>query len=298
MVGDCLLDVAVRPHARPAIGGDVGAAIQLGAGGQAANLAVRLARRGRRVRLVAPVGRDAVGELLCASLAADGIELAALPVEASGAVVALIGELGERTMYSDRCALDAAAAAAAAGAAHWIHVSGYALLGDRGRQLAELLAGRFVSVNGGSAAAHDGRAPQLLAHLRLLRPALAILNAAEAAALLDEAAALARDAAPKLARELMSVVVVTDGARGAVVAWPDGRSLHAAAARSLAIDATGAGDAFAAALIDELANGPWPPDEDRMRRAMVGGAQLAARVVAVVGAQTRVEGERDVTVPA
>jgi ribokinase len=305
VIGDCLLDVALRPEARAELGGDVPAAIRLGAGGQGANLAVRLARRGRHVRLVAPVGHDAVGELLQTALTGDGIELVPLPVERSGAVAAFIDESGERTMYSDRPALDGAAAVAAAGGCAWIHVSGYALLGDEGGALAQRLAGRFVSVNGGSAAARDGRAAQLLEHLRTLRPALIILSAAEAAALLEGpmprgaltsrpgATSDPEEAARRLAEELGSLVVVTDAARGADAAWPGGRAVHVAAPRALTVDATGAGDAFAAAVIDELADGAWPPDEERMRRAMAAGAALAARVVAVDGAQARVAGEHD-----
>lgn len=302
VIGDCLLDVALRADARAELGGDVPAAILLGPGGQAANVAVRLARRGRGVRLVAPVGHDAVGELLRAAMAADRVELEPLAVERSGAVAALIDGSGERTMYSDRPALEAAAALAAVEASTWIHVSGYALLGDDGGALARRLAGRFVSVNGGSAAAHDGRASQLLDHLGMLRAALIILSAAEAGALvgaLQHGAASPPGAAPnpaeaalQLAAGLGSLVVVTDAARGAHAAWPDGRGVHVAARRVRALDATGAGDAFAAAVIDGLADGAWPPDEARMRRAMAAGAQLAARVVTVVGAQARVDGER------
>lgn len=317
VIGDCLLDVSLRHESRVEIGGDVPAEIRLGAGGQGANVAVRLSRRGRHVRLVAPVGRDAVGELLRAALTDDGVELAPLPVASSGAVAALIDASGERTMYSDRRALDAAAAVAAAGRCPWIHVSGYALLGDAGGALARRLAGRFVSVNGGSAAAHDGRAAQLLERLRALRPSLLVLNATEVAALLPAAtrnpaaadpalAAKPAQAAGLLADELGSLVVVTDAARGAFAAWGSGRGLHVAAHAVRATDATGAGDAFAAAVIDELAGGAWPPDEERIRRAVVAGVNLAARVVTVVGAQARVRGEHDaaargerhVTVPA
>ena len=204
-------------------------------------------------------------------------------------------------------AIDGAAAMAAAQPCAWIHVSGYALLGDDGRSLAQRLAGRFVSVNGGSAAAHDGRAAQLLEHLGTLRPSLIILNAAEVAALLEASDAehppsgavrLPAEAARLVAGELGALVVVTDGDRGAHATWPGGRGVHVAAVRADAVDATGAGDAFAAAVIDELADGAWPPDEERVRRAMVAGAELAARVVTVVGAQARVPGEAEPTAPA
>ena len=63
VLGDCTLDIAIVPEARRRHGGDVPAEIRLGPGGQAANLAVRLARMGERssVRLVAAMADDLAG---------------------------------------------------------------------------------------------------------------------------------------------------------------------------------------------------------------------------------------------
>jgi sugar/nucleoside kinase (ribokinase family) len=309
VIGDCLLDVVVRPAAANRPGADVPAAIALAPGGQGANLAVRLARRGTRVRLVAAVAADAAGSLLREAMAAEGIELRALAADATGIVAAFVDPDGERTMYSERRDLDPASAVEAAARASWVHVSGYAQLGDAGQALAAGLAGRFVSVNGGSAAARDGRAGQLARHLATLRPALLILSAQEAWALAGDALSASSshgDVAAHLARRLRSLVVVTIGEAGAVAASRDAELIAVPAVPTRAVDSTGAGDAFAAGLIDELlrtVGGPdpaatWPPNSGRLRAAMSVGAALAARVITVVGAQARLDGEQRATVEA
>jgi sugar/nucleoside kinase (ribokinase family) len=309
VIGDCLMDVVVRPAAANRPGADVRASIALAPGGQGANVAVRLARRGTRVRLIAAVAADAAGSLLREAMAADGVELRALASDATGIVAAFVDPDGERTMYSERRDLDPAAAVEAAGGATWVHVSGYALLGDAGGALAAGLAGRFVSVNGGSAAARDGRAGQLARHLATLRPALLVLSAQEAAGLAgDELSATPSygDVAAHLAERFRSVVVVTMGEAGAVAASPAGDIVAVPAVPTRAVDSTGAGDAFAAGLIDDLlrtVGGPgpavaWPPNPERLRTAMRAGATLAARVITVIGAQTRFEGEQRATVEA
>lgn len=300
VIGDCLLDVAVRAAESVGPGEDAAAEVVSGPGGQGANVAVRLARRGRHVSLVAPVAVDDAGRLLRDALAADGVKLVPLRTMRTGSVVVLVDASGERTMYSDRPAIDAGAAAAAVGDATWIHVSGYALLGEGGLRLAEQLAGerrgRPLSVNGGSAT-DASRAAGLLQSLSLLRPALLVLGAAEARALAPDRAS-ATDAATTLATRLETIVVVTDGAHGARVASEHGATLAAPARPVAAVDATGAGDAFAAALVDRLAGAvaidgraAWPPDPAAMRAALASAIALAARVVAAVGAQARVAGE-------
>jgi sugar/nucleoside kinase (ribokinase family) len=57
------------------------------------------------------------------------------------------------------------------------------------------------------------------------------------------------------------------------------------------VDATGAGDAFTAALIAGLAGQPWPPDASVLAGALADAAALAAEVAGTVGAQARVGSE-------
>ena len=56
------------------------------------------------------------------------------------------------------------------------------------------------------------------------------------------------------------------------------------------MDTTGAGDAFAAALLAELAPA-WPPDEWEVMRAMRVGLEVAGAVTLVDGAQARIPSE-------
>jgi sugar/nucleoside kinase (ribokinase family) len=102
---------------------------------------------------------------------------------------------------------------------------------------------------------------------------------------------MAREAATHLA-DRARLVVVTSGSAGSAAAL-DGE-VHEVAAPQLAgpaVDSTGAGDAFVAALIARLAGGSWPPAIDVLREAMEEGSRAGGLVSRVVGAQGRVEGE-------
>ena len=128
MIGDALLDVSARPAAKLRPGADVPAEVRIGLGGQGANLAVRLARRGVGVELVCALGDDAGGTLLRRELEREGIGLAAVPADATGTVVILLDDRGERTMLSNRVPFAAGAVAAMTDAVAWTVVSGYLLL--------------------------------------------------------------------------------------------------------------------------------------------------------------------------
>jgi sugar/nucleoside kinase (ribokinase family) len=55
-----------------------------------------------------------------------------------------------------------------------------------------------------------------------------------------------------------------------------------------AVDTTGAGDAFAAAVVAHLRERPWPPSPETLTAAMGEAVALAAQVTRVTGAQARV----------
>jgi ribokinase len=276
VVGDCLLDVSIAPSAPIRHGADAPARIDLGPGGQAANVAVRLARRGAAVRLVAPFAEDTAGQLLREALADDAVELVPLAAERSGTVVALL-DRGERTMLSQRIPFSPSVAGTLAGAiarVGWVHCSGYALLDPTGEAvvttLAERPVGTILSV-GGCAVPPEG-AVRFRDLLSVARPDLLVLNRAEAAS---------------LGPGFSVVVTDPDGSAAAIGSL----QVREPAIAGLAVDVTGAGDAYAAALIGRLAEGAWPPDEPRLREAMRAGAELASLVAGVLGAQARVAGE-------
>lgn len=303
VLGDCTLDIAIAPEARRRHGSDVPARIRLGPGGQAANVAVRLARMGGRssVRLVAAMADDSAGRLLAEALSSDRVELAAVPTAHSSTVAIIVDTTGERTMLSDRQSLPAVAAAAALASADWVHCSGYALLDDEtGDELAVALGGRpasvRLSVGGGSLPPEPRRVARFTARLRAAGPQLCLLSRDEAAAVLGRSTPLPTRRAVAMLAGLAEVVVVTDGARGSTATF-GGRISTAApgAAVGRVVDTTGAGDAYAAAMIARLASRSWPPSAAQLHRAMASGARLGARVARVAGAQGRVIGERRMT---
>ncbi len=202
-------------------------------------------------------------------------------------------------MLSDRQTLDPAGVAPLLEDLDWIHCSGYPLLDDRtGDALAELLGGRRqkvrLSIAGGSVPPDPGRVSRLRARLEQARPDLVIMSGEEADALLAGRPARALAAAAAL-QPLASVVIVTVGADGSA-AVAEGMRLEAAAPQlpGPMLDATGSGDAFAAALLVTLTGTKkvsWPPTADTLTAAMEAGNRLGAQVSRVLGAQGRVDGE-------
>ncbi|HET8777893.1 MAG TPA: carbohydrate kinase family protein [Candidatus Limnocylindria bacterium] len=282
VLGDALLDVHVTPAQPMRPGADVPAAIRLEPGGQGANLAVRLARRGVSVRLRCVLGDDPAGELVRSALARDGVALDALDVAATGSVVVLLDDDGQRTMLSQRVPLLGAPLPAADAA--WLVVSGYALTEPNANDLAsQRLPDRRAVVG---CALDEGQLDAWRSTVMTLAPGLLVLNADEADALAHGAA----DTAVALAQAFGAIAVVTqaDGARAAM-ADVTVRASHEPAP---SVDTTGAGDAFAAALIARLVDMTWPPGPDALEAALAVAASTARAVTQVVGAQARVDGER------
>ena len=290
VVGDALLDVGVRHLRALEPGGDMPAEVHVGPGGQGANVAIRLARLGVDVTLVTAIGDDPAGAIVRSALDAEGVMLAPLAAGTTGSVVVLTDADGERTMLSQRVPF--ADDVALGGGQRWIVLSGYALLETGGPRLAARLAivdARRVLL--GCDVPADEHARWLEA-ARLLRPQLAVLNRAEAMRIggdpPEDLAALAGAASAALG---CSVVVTS--ATAAAAAMDGGAPLVVpGAAGAPPVDTTGAGDACAARLLAELADGPWPPPREMCAAALGAAMAHAAAVTRVVGAQGWVAGER------
>ncbi len=223
VIGDALLDVYVTPSAPPERGSDRPAEVRLEPGGQGANLAVRLARRGVPVRLSCALADDTAGVMLSGALEADGVEVDARGSRATGVVVVLVDADGDRTMLSQRVPmmpLDHDRAEAP-----WAVISGYLLLEPDASRLPPLVArSRRRAVAG--CAMTPAHVEAWRSALRALKPDLLVLNREEARALPG-------------AETAATVVVVTD-AEGAT-ATIDGRTLRVdAPAGEPATDTTGA----------------------------------------------------------
>jgi sugar/nucleoside kinase (ribokinase family) len=299
VLGDCLLDVSVRPDGPMRAGGDTPARIRIGPGGQGANVAVRLARRGASVRLVTPMADDLGGRFLREALDRDAVNVAPLPAARTGSVVALLDDGGERTMTSDRAELDVSALGELLEDADWVHVSGYALRDAAGPAVSSVLAGLpesvRVSIGGGSVPPDRAAADSFVRLVERARPNVLLVSRSEAAALVDGEAEPERLAVNLAARLESTFVVVTAGDRGSCAAGSGLATPLAVPALEVpapVIDTTGAGDAYAAGLIDELAHlGAWPPSTEQLLGAIHAASRLGGLVTRVAGAQGRVEGE-------
>ena len=249
VVGDLMVDV-VAVHKEPLNpGSDTPARVRLNGGGSAANTASWLATLGEHPRLLAATGDDDLGARARAELASAGVRVVGptLADEATGTCVVLVGPDGERTMLPDRGANDRLPVSAVIESLDplpgWLHLSGYALLGEGSRNAgkaaisAALAAGCVVSVDAASAA--PLKSVGASAFLDWIEGAsIVFANDAEIEALGGVAVVLGKVAS----------VAVKHGPAGAT--WTDG--VESAVADGLPVDladSTGAGDAFAAGWI-------------------------------------------------
>ena len=269
VIGDAVLDVHVAPSTPPRPGEDVPAAVRLSPGGQGANLAVRLARRGVPVALSCALADDVAGRIVRAALEAENVELHAVDVDATGVVVALLDARGDRTMLSQRVPFAAAAGRAAAG---WLVLSGYLLLEPAGEALARSLAaapGRRVLVG---CAVPDDVATAWREAAAAFAPDLVVMNASEM---------------ERLAPAGTHGIAVTNAGGAAATIGTTSVDVRGTPG-SEAVDTTGAGDAFAAALLAGLLDAEWPPAHAVLESAVRGAVELAAAVARAPGAQARV----------
>jgi sugar/nucleoside kinase (ribokinase family) len=269
-IGDVMLDVVVRLEEPLARGDDVRARTRTGAGGQAANVAAWASSLGAEARCIAKRGDDTAGELVARELASHRVELVGPVVPgATGVVVSIVGEDGERSMASDRGVapslepeeLDPA----------WLdcdvlHVSGYALLREPVSHAA-LLAARLARGGGARVSVDVAAWTEIRAfgpvRFRELLDTIApdVIFATEAEWEMLGGAYLTAPTG-----------VIKRGPRGVIVVTEDAR-LDLAPVDADVVDTTGAGDALAAGF---LVGGSL---EEAARR----GLEAAARCVARVG---------------
>ncbi|WP_431894741.1 ribokinase [Micromonospora haikouensis] len=281
VVGSLNVDVVVPLAELPAPGQTVlGTADHRRAGGgKGANQAVAAARLGRRVAMVGAVGDDPEGEWLTGLLAAEGVDTTGVlrAPRPTGQAIVLVTADGDSTI------------AVSSGANMWLapeHLApSYDLIASARAVLlqqevgAEVVAAA-VAAAGGLVVLNPAPARPVDA-ATLARVDILVPNRGELAALAGAPAAAsppgpadpaAMAGLPALARSLgtRGPVVVTLGADGALVVTAD-REWLVPAERVDAVDATGAGDTFCAAMADALLDGA----------AIDEAARWASRVAAV-----------------
>jgi sugar/nucleoside kinase (ribokinase family) len=260
VLGDAHLDVVVRVTGPLAEDTDTPATTHLGVGGQGANVAAWAAALGARSRLIAPRGTDTAARLLDEELARRGVELVGPVVPGrTGVVVALSDGGNRRSMLTDRgVGIEIATADVAAewlDGCDWLHVAAYSLASQPapGAAVAAVRA----------AAARSARLSIDVSSTALIQ-AYGVSSFRQMLTSLDADVIFGtRAEAALLGTGLTSRLVVKLGEAGVLVAGQ-----RYPARPTVAVDSTGAGDAFAAGYL-------------------IGGVELglsaAARAVATMG---------------
>jgi sugar/nucleoside kinase (ribokinase family) len=272
VVGDVMLDVSVAAPALAA-GGDVHGSVRMGAGGAGANAAVWAARSGARVRLFGRVGGDDVpARVVREALEHRGVDarLSVDPEAGTGAML-VVSEAGERSMVSDpganaRVPPEDIPAQLDAGC---VLVSGYLLYRAGSEKSARAALDRArakrVAVDAASWPLLEAYGAERFVDAASSAD-LVLANEREAEVLTgvrgNEAARRLGDAFPAAVLKL---------GPGGAVAVEAGELLEVGPVASEAIDARGAGDAFAGVLMAALAAGA--PLEEAAVRACAAGAE-------------------------
>ncbi|MFI1869626.1 ribokinase [Streptomyces jumonjinensis] len=281
VVGSANADLVIGVERRPGPGETVlGGDLAVHPGGKGANQAVAAARLGARTALLARVGDDDHGRLLLGSLRAAGVDPVGMLVGGAptGVAVITVDRSGDNSIVvspganARLAAADVRAAAGLFGAARVVSTQLEIPVGTVVETVRSLAPGSRFVLN----ASPPAEVPaEVLAACDPL-----VVNEHEARVLLGEAGDDPRRWAwPLLALGPRSVVI-TLGAAGALVA--DGLSGPPVMVRSPrveAVDTTGAGDAFTAALAWRLGLG------EPLATAAAYAARVGAAAVTRKGAQ-------------
>lgn len=249
VVGALNADLWMRVPRLPKPGETLGSTeTRLLPGGKGSNQAVGLARLGLTTALVGCVGRDSNGDMLMAALAAEGVATETISVveQATGVAVVLAEADASNTIILGAGANAAVNQARVLESERAISRARAVLISlevpMRAAVAAAQLARGLVVLNAAPAQALPS---ELLAQVDVL-----VVNSVELAQLCGiESLPEDLGSLPTLAADLLSAVtlVVTLGESGAAVVWVDGVTLVPAVPVS-AVDTTGGGDSFCAAL--------------------------------------------------
>jgi ribokinase len=263
VVGSTMIDMVTYASRPPAAGETLlGDRFDLGFGGKGANQAVMCARLGADVTMVNAVGDDSFGTMTIDNLRAEGVDVShvvRIPGESTGAAPILVEPDGTNRILivpGANARMDPGVAAAAIAAADAIDV----------------VVGQLEIEQRVTAAAF--RAARARGATTILNPAPAADLAPDLLAMTDwlvpnevEFSHLARPlgvvAGPPTDPEVLRAaqratgtgLVVTLGAAGAIGLDHDDRVILVAPPRVVAIDTTGAGDAFVGGLAVGFASG-------------------------------------------
>jgi len=284
VVGDLLYDLLAKVDGDVRLGIDTFTPIRAAGGGSGANAAAWLAASGVETHFVGRVGDDVFGRFLEEELQRAGVRthLARDASLATGKVFVLVDGAGERTMVTDRGAVENLSPrdipTPLFHGGH-LHLVGYTFSGG-GRRETAFEALRLAREEGMTVSVDPSAVPMLEdigpdRFLAWTRGAdLCFPN-------LEEGSLLAATEDPdQIAENLLDyypAVVLKLGAEGACYADAEGRRSRVPATPARANDTTGAGDALCAGFMAAWLVGEAP--EEALRR----GVGFAARAIERVG---------------
>lgn len=269
-------------------------------GGKGANQAVGAARAGGRVRFIARVGCDALGDAAVAALRRDSIDVSRVsrdPATASGVALIFVAKSGENSI---------AVAGGANGKLNPTHVrtaasairSAAVLVAQLETPLATVRAAVEIAVRAGVPVILNPAPARPLPNSLLRRVSFITPNESEAELLTGIKVANvagASQAAAELRSRGAQTVIITLGVRGAYVAG-DAVGGLVPGFKVRAVDTTAAGDVFNGALAVALAEGR--PIMDAVRFANAAAALSVTRRGAQPSAPRRKEIDRLLRPPA
>ena len=264
VVGGANMDYLVRGEKLPKPGETAkGDLFQEAPGGKGANQAVAATRLGARVTFIARVGADRRGREVVKRLEEEGVDSKFIVRDDSdqtGVALILVGGDGEKQILSVPGANDELSVDQVRRAAKAIQ-SARVMLTQLEVPLETLLLAARLAREAGAKVLLDPSPPTSLSDELLQLVSLIKPNAREAEALtgtLSQDRDSAREAAQRLIDRGVGAVAVQAGDEGNLILTPE-QEYWFPKIPVQSIDATGAGDAFAAALaVGLLEERPWP----------------------------------------
>jgi ribokinase len=293
VIGSSNTDLIVRAPRIPAPGETVlGGEFITAAGGKGANQAVAAARAGAQVSFVAKIGRDTSGSISLAGFRREGIDVTHVTKDAkrpSGVALIVVDDQGENAIAVASGANDRLSPADIRRASRTIARANIALL-QLESPVATVAAGVRLAADAKVRVILNPAPASAVPDALFRRVSILTPNESEATLLTGIRVSdvdSARRAAEQLRRRGAATVIVTLGARGALVVSEEGSELIRGF-RVKAVDTTAAGDVFNGALAASLARG------DGLRSAVRFANAAAAISVTRVGAQPSIPTRREI----
>ncbi|MEB5974289.1 aminoimidazole riboside kinase [Pantoea dispersa] len=268
-------------------------------GGAPANVAVGIARLAGNSGFIGRVGDDPFGQFLCHTLAQEKVDISHMRKDAqqrTSTVVVALDDQGERTFtFMVRPSADLFLTPddlPRFQSGEWLHCCSIALLAEPSRAAA-LTAMQRIREAGGFVSFDPNIRLDLWSDPAALQQCLSsALQQADVVKLSVEELSFITDCtdidsgiAQLAQRFALKLLLVTQGSAG-VRAFFNGRQIHYPARPVVSVDTTGAGDAFVAGLLWELAQQGLPVEEAQLAACLRTAQACGALATTAKGAMT------------